>query len=122
MKEEFKKGTKFTVCSIDELLKKGWTEDRRGYFVHSEFPGSIINPRMIKDHQGETLTVVGRAPIDVLTTISQWWYTVEENKWQWPIATFIEETEIHACKEGMTPIDGWFICKICGTNLSTVKS
>ena len=29
---------------------------------------------------------------------------------------------VHQCKPGMTPIDGWIICKGCGKNLTKLGS
>lgn len=119
MNETFKKDTKFTVCNHDELLKRGWIDNNGFSYAHPEFSGKVITYSMIETCQGKTLTVID-------TTFPLRWYLVEENVWLWPVATFIEEVELNicsqnGCQEGMTPIDGWMICKICGANLSVVK-
>jgi len=116
-----KRGTKFTVGSFDDLEKNGWTQDSDGDYIHPDFSGCMIISHMIKNNEGKTLTV--RA----LTSWANGWYSVHENSQHWPVATFLsEESSIclrtgHLCEQGMTPIDGWIICKICGVNLFTVK-
>ncbi len=120
--KEYKKGQKFKVCGHDELLKKGWKQDGppSSAFEHKDFPESVIVTNMLKSYTGKTLTVKKR---DYKTN----WYYVEENKYIWPVATFeIATFEItfgcsDGCKEGITPIDGWIICKTCGTNLRKIR-
>lgn len=106
------KGTKFTVCSHDELYAKGWSQDIGGNYYHKDFPLNTILSTMIQNFKGETLTV------DCESFITGW-YQVEESSRLWPVGAFINEIIdfSHKCEEGMTPIDGWVICKICGANL-----
>jgi len=116
--KQYKKGTKFTVCSFDDLLKKGWYSFIFG-LNHDDFPDCSVTKTMIDEYEGETLTVDF---VDSNLHRQKKWYHVNENTWVWPVATFLETVDDdHTCKDGMTPIDGWFICKTCGTNLRTVK-
>jgi len=126
----YKEGTKFTVCSPDEILKKGWTIFHwQGYqkcYEHINFPKNRIIYSELEKYQSQTLTVKAQVYTD--------WYRVEEENWNvWPVATFLlpllKDEEItgwrgicegDTCIEGMTPIDGWFICKTCGTNLTEI--
>jgi len=109
---KIKNGTKFTVCNHEELMKKGWFKpSRSGSYEHNDYNG-VITQKMIDQNHGKTLTVNGH--------INQNWYSVEENDWQWPVDVF-DEVNGHLHIEGMTPIDGWFICKTCGDNLREIK-
>ncbi len=122
--KEYKKGTKFTICSRDELIGKGWHETYKTKggidpLHHDDFPGDSINNDMLSQKE-RVLTV------DFPLSNKDGWYTVLENNFNWPVATFLELNvadliNCHVCIEGMTPIDGWFICKNCGTNLKEVK-
>lgn len=129
--EEFTKGTKFIVDIHKELEKKGWT---LGYGYHSEYThddfNGVLTWQMIETYGGKALTVKDLAVWSFLKHQEHdKWYTVEENKHQWPVSVFLEITEksnfldgcIGGCIEGMTPIDGWFICKTCGDNLREIK-
>ena len=114
---KIKKGTKFTVCDHDDLLKRGWHKDCMDY-LNDDFPDNWISYTMIENWQGKTLTVKG------LAYGCSEWYSVEENNFTWPIATFLGDmvsTKDHKCEEGMTPIDDWVICKTCGDNLRKIK-
>ena len=108
-------GTKFKVCTHEELIKKGWVHIISSY-SHDDFSNLVILSKMIDDYTGKTLTIKKERTKN--------WYTVEENEWQWPVATFLD-TEIidftHTCVEGMTPLLGWFIWKHCGRNLKEIK-
>jgi len=109
--EKYKKGTKFTVCDHNELLKKGWyTTVWMGYqkcYKHINFPKSRIIYSELEKYQSQTLTVKAQVYTD--------WYRAEEENWNlWPVSTFLKN---HECIEGMTPIGGWIICKICGIDL-----
>ncbi len=110
------KGYKFKVCSCDELIKRGWIYIYN-YYTHPDFLGGIILREMIDANDGKILTVTNFSTIG--------WYIVKENNWIWPVVTFLKETELThlncECEKGMTPIDGWIICKHCGNNLSLVK-
>jgi len=111
-------GYKFIVSSHDKLITDGWHQGMQGSsYSHAGFPKCVMLTKMITKHHGETLTVRYESLKD--------WYFVEENKWEWPVGTFLTGREIletnHECVEGMTPIDGWFICKTCGTNLKEIK-
>lgn len=114
------KGTKFIVCGHEELKNLGWNFDPGGggesYYRHHNFPGNSITHGMIEKYQGKTLTIVKG-------WVQEGWYIVEDNGWAWPAATFLmlPPTLDHTCEEGITPIDGWFICKQCGTNLRIIK-
>lgn len=110
-------GYKFIVSSHEEILKNGWVLGLGDTsYSHEGFPKCVILTSMITRCQGQTLTV------DFET--NKHWYMVKENNWEWPVGTFlagkISEPD-HKCVEGMTPLDGWFICKICGTNLEEIK-
>lgn len=120
---KYSQGYKFIICSHDTLLKDGWILNAGGIsYSHVSFSKCVILKSMIKQCYGEILTVERET--------SSRWYTVKENNWEWPVATFawpvatfgkeILETD-HECVEGMTPINGWFICKTCGTNLEEIK-
>lgn len=123
--KQYSKGTKFIVCGHDELLKKGWMHVPNGIFsdtyLHDDFPGCPINAVMIKDYEGQTLTTNEDCRRD------DWYHVDEESFWIWPVATFlligtfVDDENEHTCEEGMTPIDCWFICKTCGTNLRQIK-
>ena len=118
---KFKSGTKFTVCSPAELIKRGWIKHAskgftNGFFRHEDFKGCSITMRMIDTHEDDTLTVKEESKF------TENWYWVKENTWEWPVATFLNagvvtSTPDHICVEGTTPIDGWVICKICGNDL-----
>ena len=122
--KEYTKGTKFIVCSRDELIEKGWYKTDSGGSVpsslsHDDFPGDTVNDDMLSKCD-EFLTVVYLLPGKT------GWYTVIENSFNWPVATFLESASIinahvHVCEEGQTPIFGWFICKTCGDNLREIK-
>lgn len=119
---KFLNGTKFVVCNHEQLKKKGWKLSSGsgkkatfypGDYTHKDFTcGGIIQWEMIEDWQGKTLTVSGIASKYIR------WYFVEENSYMWPVDQFLS---LHTCIEGMTPIDGWFICKTCGDNLREIK-
>ncbi len=111
-----KAGTTFTICSHEELIKKGWVYDR--HYVHEDFPHNSITDYMIGKNEGKVLTVT----FSVRGQTN--WYRVEENNCYWPVATFLSDlskTTAHICEEGMTPIYNWFICKHCGANLREIK-
>ena len=113
--KEYKRGTKFKVCEHDELLDKGWIFETYRY-THKDFPGDSII-REMTHRFGDILTTTHLG-------LSPRWYQVEENSWKWPVATFLESwtpKKDHICEEGITPIDGWIICKTCGDNLKEVK-
>lgn len=127
--KEYTKGTKFIVCSRDELIEKGWyktdfwsagaSPNPSSSLSHDDFPGDTVNDDMLSKCD-EFLTV------DYLLPGKTGWYTVTENSFNWPVATFLEsnkepEINAHVCEEGVTPIDGWFICKFCGTDLKEIK-
>ena len=128
--KQYKKDTKFIVCSEAELIKKGWVLKHPGYYYHDDFPsdrggaGPPISSAMVS-LAGDTLTVLEKY------TYTKNWYQVRENTWIWPVATFLEETTQnsisgcaileHECKDGITPINGWVICKTCGKDLRQIK-
>jgi len=122
---QYKNGTQFIVCTHEELEKKGWklssgvvTGAFKGDYSHRDFTcGGIIQWEMIEDWKYSTLTVKGIATSYIR------WYFVEENNYLWPVDQFMLTTVpyLHNCIEGMTPIDGWFICKTCGDNLREIK-
>lgn len=110
--------TKFVVCGHEELKTLGWKlQPAYGWcYYHDNFPGNYITYTMIEKYQGKTLTIT--------SCVQEHWYNVKEDRdrWAWPVATFLMlPTVIHICEEGMTPIDGWFICKYCGSNLKEIK-
>lgn len=119
-------GTKFLVCGHEELMDKGWWEDdeinvhSEGNYYHDDFQACSITFKMIRENEGKTLTVTGYDPFLDKTLASRTWFTVAENPYVWPVSTFLRVSH-HTCEEGMTPIDGWFICKICGDNLKEIK-
>ena len=117
--KKYKHGTKFVVSSREELIKRGWTILKGGsvgkVHLYSEDFGESISVNVLKIHEGRTLTV------DYESEIFSDWYWVQENCFRWPVGTFLETNFIHQCIEGMTPIDGWFICKTCGINLKEIK-
>lgn len=61
------------------------------------------------------------------------WYNVTKKEQaiiREELAKFLNDTTVdesktepkdHKCEEGMTPLDGHFICKHCGDNLRSVK-
>lgn len=117
--EKIKNGTKFKICTHEELMKKGWAQDgstSQSSYEHEDYHG-VITFMMIENNQGKTLTVKAHH--------RQNWYAVEENEYMWPVNEFEEiffKVNIgHFCIEGMTPIDGFFICKTCGNNLREIK-
>ncbi len=115
------KGTKFTICDHHELKEKGWTQAKNKDYFNLDFGNHTIPLlwSMIANWQGRILTVLCESHL------IERWYQVEENFCLWPVATFLKETELThpkcECQEGMTPIDGWFICKHCGTNLREIR-
>lgn len=126
---QYRKGTKFTICSEVQLIKKGWVLSS-GYYYHDDFPSNLstLGPPISKPmiaYEGSTFTIKEPYPS------CKNWYYVNENNWIWPVATFIEETtknsisgwvvSNHACMDGITPIFGWIICKTCGKNLREVR-
>lgn len=133
MEEEFKAGTKFIVSGHKELEKKGWIlglskTNSRVYqteYTHEDYNG-VITWDMIEKYQGIALTVKDLAIWNSLKAKEKdKWYTVEENKHQWPVSVFTKTKTMpatmpaHHCEQGMTPIYGWVICKHCGVNLFT---
>jgi len=117
---KFDEGYQFLMCSHDELIEKGWELENYEYF-HDDFPGNVISEDML-DYEGQILTVKKESAIKN-------WYHIDDDdySWTWPVATFMPVANIlilapdHICEKGMTPIDGWFICKTCGTNLKQIK-
>ena len=124
---EYKKGTKFVVCGHDELIDRGWKYSIPAHwYSHEDYPESYIVKPMIEDYEGETLTVESLN----LNVKPKVWYFVRENSFFWPVPSLLNENiaddfgsicERDTCIEGMTPLDGWFICKNCGDNLRTIK-
>lgn len=125
-----KEGTEFVVCGHDELIKKGWIYSKAGrHYRHDDSLDTYIVKQMIEDFEGETLTVESLN----LKVDPKVWYFVKENGFFWPVWTFLKDNigcsrfdfdsicEGDTCIEGMTPLDGWFICKKCGFNLRTIK-
>lgn len=121
---KFYKGHKFTVCSLEELCKDGWGQGAPALstkrYSHKDFPKYLLPPEdIMSKYEGKTLTV------DKISTFAKNCYWVEENIWEWPVAAFdemeYEVKTIHVCIEGMTPIDGWFICKHCGMDLRRIN-
>ncbi len=123
--KEYKKGQKFKVCGHDELLKKGWIHDSGNCkYSHEDFPNCSINEQMIEDFEGETFTVKANSHRD------DWYIVEEEDSFIWPVATFLTVHDCDdgiilscedGCEEGMTEIDGWIICKHCGTDLRKIR-
>jgi len=75
---------------------------------------------MIEDFEGDILTIKDKSHRP------NWYYVEEEDYFIWPVFTFLEGDKFlnilkHKCIEGMTPLDGWFICKTCGDNLREIK-
>lgn len=118
-------GTKFVVCGYEELMDLGWwTKDDEvspdGHYYHDAFQSCSMTFKMITENEGNTLTVTGCDHFLDKALSSCTWYTVAENMYVWPVVTFLRRST-HACEEGMTPIDGWFICKICGDDIREIK-
>lgn len=124
---EIKKGTQFFVCARDILEEKGWVESY-GDYRHDDFPDNTITGDMMDENEWEILTV------EEPTWMQKDWYTVEENEFDWPVATFLNPdvfhqmalsaynmSKAHICEEGMTPIGNWFICKHCGNDLRSIR-
>lgn len=123
--KKIKQGTTFKICGVSGLIKRGWLKIpglalNFFYFRHDDFPGCQITEKMIVKHEGCILTVVKESKF------AENWYWVDENIWEWPVATFlktdlkdliISNPDLHSCVEGVTPIDGWVICKTCGRDL-----
>jgi len=115
--KQYKEGTQFTVCTVEYLTDVlGWWEEDE-YYYHDNFIALSISPNMLKSID-KTLTVSKR-------TYGEDWYGVEENDYYWPVATFLDGSNIFSCsdgcKEGVTPINGWIICKVCGTDLKLIR-
>lgn len=118
---KYKIGTKFKVCGHQELLDMDWWVSDKNYY-HDGFSlkETSITFEMIDKCENEILTVVDES------VYNDDWYSVEENHWVWPVSIFqVATCEISecsgGCKEGVTPIFGWIICKICGNDLSHIR-
>lgn len=113
--KKIKNGTKFVVCGHKELSKKGW-KLWDGVYTHKKFGrGEVITYDMIESCQGQIFTVKEESELFPN------WFWVDQNECLWPVDQFIITVPyLHNCVEGMTPIDGWVICKICGTNLKEI--
>lgn len=124
----FFKGHTFKVCSLDELINSGWSKGlhRGKRYSHKDFARYVLPPdEIMRKLEGKTLTV------DKKSTFAQNCYWVKDNIWEWPVAAFEDIAgnlvvtknikTIHVCIEGMTPIDGWYICKHCGMDLRRIN-
>jgi len=123
--KKYKKGTKFTVFSHKDFCNKGWHLDSTGnHYSHDDFPFCSVSCMMVDNYVGQILTVVGE------DNLREDWYNVDECKYYiWPVATFLADSDEsftisgsdEGCKEGITPINGWIICKVCGKDLRKIK-
>lgn len=117
---KFKPGYKFWMCDHDRLIEKGWELENCEYF-HDDFPGNVISEDMVSEFKGKILTVKKESVIEN-------WYHIDEDdySWTWPVGSFEQDPceqdpcEQDQCEEGMTPINGWIICKTCGENLRQI--
>lgn len=122
---KYKKGDKYLLPTSDELKKIGWrtlynSKDFTPYLQYKNIP--IINCDMIS-FLGTCVTIKDRSVTGC--------YTILEDVYFWPLEVF-DETRyrispdgclkflFEPCEEGITPIDGYFICKHCGENMRKI--
>ncbi len=128
----FSGGAKFYMPTYDELIKLGWqdathiTLDKGLWHEDIGNRNFIIHETMYNDFGGTWVT------IDFpLTSHSDGLYRIieDDSNWCWPLYVLHEQWNNYnfmqgiTCnhEEGITPIDGWFICKHCGDNLREIK-
>jgi len=124
----FKKGDVFLLPSIENLIELGWKQDKSVHSItHPDSPVSIT-PYMF-DKLGILVT------IDAEDNYWEGCYfiTKDTHNYTWPIDFLymqmmkylvpygITQDECATdCKEGITPISGYVICKYCGKNLRKI--
>ncbi len=126
MTNKFKKGDPVYFPTYVELKLLGWKDNTGNYgLLHDDCNSKsfIIHKKMY---------ILGGRIVTVDVPVSEYTeglYHVKEDKnsWSWPLDILNEQwinynkSSSHIHEEGMTPIDGWFICKTCGTNLKEIK-
>ena len=126
----YKKGHIFIVPTLDELLQSGCTERTPGKYSHPDVPGGYLTIGVALSCGGRVLTIKDGPNID------GFYSAVETNNWLFHVefcqqivaavwhgaqstspACESSSKPNHTCTPGMTPVDGWTICKHCGKNL-----
>ena len=141
-------GYRFQVPTENDCTATRGVYLKGGEYRHTDIPGGFVSTSVAHNFGGKILTVVEPAP----QTSSPGWYRVEEGvrgngfihadtyfyhvefceRIMGPIsqaqglAVRAQENApyapAHRCSPGMTPIDGWIICKDCGKNLTKLGS
>ena len=121
----FKKDDPIYIPTYVELKFLGWKDKKAidyGVF-HDDFePQSfIIHEKMYNEYGGTLVTVDSPFGSNGL-----YWINEDNGQWSWPLDLLNKQwIDYHgACcfhEEGMTAINGWIICKLCGDNLREIK-
>lgn len=126
----FKKGDVFLLPSFDNLIELGWKHNTwMDHINHPDSPVSIISHMF--DKLGTLVT------IDKNDAFYEGCYFITKvtYNYTWPIdllymqmmktlvpfgIPITQDECATVCKEGITPIAGYFICKYCGKNLRKI--
>lgn len=125
----FKKGDVFLLPSMKNLIELGWNHVHISHSIKHQDSLVTITPFMF-DKLGTLVT------IDCIDTIFDGCYFITKvtYNYTWPIDLLSKQMLnlrytvpspciFYAnCEEGMTPIDGYFICKHCGENMRKIHN
>jgi len=125
MKYHFKPGDDFLLPSIKNLIELGWK--------HNICITHPVSPVSITSHMFDKLDTL--VTIDCIDNIFEGCYFITKvtYNYTWPIDLLNKQMTKYRitpdgcskflfdpCEEGMTPIDGYFICKHCGENMRKI--
>ncbi len=117
-----KKGDKSRIPTFEELESVGWIWTKQSMY-HPDFVSNYVIVPEMRRYCGQIITVM-----EIYKTIKgHHLYGIEEDNksWRWCLDFFdqliIDKNKCTEHEEGMTAIDGWAICKHCGTNLREIK-
>ena len=127
------KGYQFRVPTEADLRAAGCQRNAAGYYTLSFVPYGYLTDGVLLSCGGRTLTVkrVGSAGWCEVEETNKWLFHVEfceqvAGIYRTSVYPKVQSTSQacessskpnHTCTPGMTPVDGWTICKHCGKNL-----